>query len=131
MPRSVAALLPDIPIATPFAQGLMSGAQAAAALVPTPIKVVAYVAVPGEAVRTDTTMASFTVTLPADPPDGCLVAVEDAGGIWATNPLLVVTSDGATINGASGATGISFNTANAFRVFRYHSAPDNWCRLVL
>ena len=130
MPRSVVELLPSIPVASPATdRGLMSAAHATVALVATPLKTGAHSAMPGEAVRTDTAAAAFAVTLPRNPPDGCLVAVEDATASWASHPLLVVTTDGAKINGGSGAVGVSFNINGASRMFRYDSAFDNWRRL--
>jgi len=59
-----------------------------------------YTAAANEAVLTDTTGGTFTVTLPASPLTGSVVVVLDAGGDWGTNNL-TIGRNGSTISGVA------------------------------
>lgn len=75
------------------------------------VKTADYVMAIGDPIlSTDTTGGTFQVTLPPGASDGYLACLEDAapGGSWSeATPLLVVTSDGTTLDGFDGAEGVN------------------------
>jgi hypothetical protein len=62
------------------------------------VKTANYTAVDKQGVLTDTSVASFTVTLPPTPSVGAQVVIADAGASWGTNNL-TVARNGSTIGG--------------------------------
>jgi hypothetical protein len=63
-----------------------------------------FVASADQCIRADTSLASWTLTLPSDPLSGQWIQVEDARLNWADHPL-TVTGNGANINGTDSGCG--------------------------
>lgn len=72
-------------------------------------------------VLTDTTAASFTVTMPASPTDGMTVTVKDDANKWATNPLTIAANTGQTIESP-----VNLGTFAGSQVLTINSASVEW-----
>lgn len=91
----------------------------------TAVKTSAYTAANLEIVRTDTTSAAFTVTLPASPTDAMRVIVEDSAtaGSWSVNAL-TVSPNGSKINNGTAALAL---TGKGARVeLAYAAGAGTW-----
>jgi hypothetical protein len=88
------------------------------ALTQTPVKAAAYTANPNELVRVDTTSASVTVTLPAQPAAGTIVAVKmvTLGG---SNTVTVTSVSGDVFNKAGGGTTATLSLLGQGLVLEY------------
>ena len=75
-------------------------------------------------VRLDSSGGAFTVTLPATPADGSIVAVFDVANACGTNAVLVAPSGSDMVE--SDATGLSVNVSGAYVPLVYNSATTNW-----
>ena len=64
--------------------------------------------------------------LPASPPNGSSVLMGDCAGNFNNNPLTIKTTDGSTIDGTAGSTGITWNSANEGGGFKYDLARARW-----
>jgi hypothetical protein len=89
-------------------------------------KTTGFTAVSGVGYFCDTNSAAFTVTLPATPSAGNVVAVSDYTGTFATNNL-TIGRNGSNINGAASDYAIYQNNTTA--QFIYVDATEGW-RLV-
>jgi hypothetical protein len=89
-------------------------------------KTTGFTAVSGVGYFCDTTSAGFTVTLPASPSAGNVVAVSDYTGTFATNNL-TIGRNGSNINGNASDYGIFQDNTTA--QFIYVDATEGW-RLV-
>lgn len=87
------------------------------------LKSASFTASAGKAYAADTTSASLEVTLPATPAEGDVIALADARGTWATNPV-VVLRNGGKIEG----TAIDFtnNAAGTFFSLVYIDSTTGW-----
>jgi hypothetical protein len=80
-------------------------------------------AVSGVGYFADTTSSAFTVTLPAAPSAGDIVALSDYTGTWATNNL-TVGRNSSNINGA--AADLLLNGNNTTATLIYVDATEGW-----
>ena len=80
-------------------------------------------AVSGVGYFCDTSSASFTVTLPAAPSAGAIVALSDYTGTWTTNNL-TVGRNSSNINGA--AADLLLNENNTTATLIYVDATEGW-----
>jgi hypothetical protein len=80
-------------------------------------------AVSGVGYFADTSSAAFTVTLPAAPSAGDIVALSDYTGTWATNNL-TVGRNSSNINGA--ATDLILNGNNTTATLIYVDGTEGW-----
>jgi hypothetical protein len=80
-------------------------------------------AVSGVGYFCDTSSAAFTVTLPAAPSAGAIVALSDYTGTWATNNL-TVGRNSSNINGA--ASDLILNQSNTTATLIYVDATEGW-----
>ena len=80
-------------------------------------------AVSGVGYFADTTSAAFTVTLPAAPSAGDIVALSDYTGTWETNNL-TVGRNGSNINGA--ASDLILNADNTTATLIYVDGTEGW-----
>jgi hypothetical protein len=80
-------------------------------------------AVSGVGYFADTSSAAFTVTLPAAPSAGDIVALSDYTGTWATNNL-TVGRNSSNINGA--ASDLILNQNNTTATLIYVDATEGW-----
>lgn len=71
--------------------------------------------------------AATTINLPATPATDRLVVVKDCKGDANSNNITTKTTDGTTIDGTAGATGIVFSTAYQSGTFHYNGAE--WSRM--
>jgi hypothetical protein len=86
-------------------------------------KTTGFTAVSGNGYFCDTTSAAFTVTLPATPSAGDIVAIADYNGTAATNPI-TIGRNSSDINGAAADFTISINYAAIS--FVYVDATAGW-----
>jgi hypothetical protein len=80
-------------------------------------------AVSGVGYFADTTSSAFTVTLPAAPSAGDIVALSDYTGTWATNNI-TVGRNSSNINGA--ASDLILNQSNTTATLIYVDATEGW-----
>jgi hypothetical protein len=80
-------------------------------------------AVSGVGYFADTTSSAFTVTLPAAPSAGDIVALSDYTGTWATNNI-TVGRNGSNINGA--AADLVLNADNTTATLIYVDGTEGW-----
>lgn len=82
----------------------------------------AYTASSGDCVLANTvTTGAFTVTLPASPGSNATVLVRNVSG---TNAVTVKSSDGSTVDGITGTTGIGYTTVHTGATFAFDGT--NW-----
>lgn len=93
-------------------------------LTTTAIKTSAYTAATSELVRCDTTAGTFSITLPASPADGSIVAVLDIGNAFGTNNVTVLPNTGKTIE--SDSTSLILDINGTYVSFMYNSSAANW-----
>lgn len=93
-------------------------------LTPTSIKTSAYTAAVNELVRCDTTLGSFSVTLPASPTDGAMLGVVDITNFFGTNNLTLLPNSGKTIE--SDGTSYILDINGTAVTFLYSSSTTNW-----
>lgn len=86
-------------------------------------KTTGFTAVNGVGYFCDTSSAAFTVTLPAAPSAGDIVALSDYTGTWATNNL-TIGRNSSNINGA--AADLIFNVNNTTATLIYVDATEGW-----
>lgn len=86
-----------------------------------------YTAVAFDRIETDTSTASFTITLPASPSDGDLIEIYDGVGSWFTNNL-TIARNGRNIGGLAEDLICDVNFGGF--ILRYHNASTNWRLLV-
>jgi hypothetical protein len=89
----------------------------------TPIKVASYNASVGELVRCDTTLGSFTVTLPTSPADGSIVNIVDVAGTFYTYNLNVARGGTNTVEGD---TLVYLDINGTYASFVYNATGTNW-----
>ena len=80
------------------------------------IKTSDFTAVSGEGYFVNTTSGAITVTLPASPSAGAIVAIKDYAGTFATNNL-TIARNGSNIQGAANNSLIETNRASVVLVF--------------
>jgi hypothetical protein len=90
----------------------------------TSVKTSAYTAAVNDLVRTDSTTAPFTVTLPASPADGDKVGLVDITNKCSINAVLIAASGGHTVE--FDATGLSINVSGSAINLMYNSYNTNW-----
>ena len=99
---------------------------AGSGLTPTPIKLStspAYVAAANDLVRCDTTTAAFSISLPALPLDGAILAFVDVSNSFSTNNL-TINPNGNKIEGST--SSMVSNVNGAYLEFTYIAATNNW-----
>jgi hypothetical protein len=106
--------------------GTTAGGVAISDLTVTSVKTSAYNANVNELVRIDSTTGSFTITLPATPPDGARISFLDVTNQCGTNPVLVA-ANGKTILGDS--TGISLDANGAGLSLVFNNLTNNWSNI--
>jgi len=82
-----------------------------------------FTATSGVGYFTDTTASAFTVTLPASPSAGNVVAVSDYAGTFGTNAL-TIGRNSSNINGS--ASDFNLNKSNVTAQFIYVDATQGW-----
>ena len=87
------------------------------------LKSASFTAEAGKAYAIDTTSASLEVTLPATPAGGDVIALADARGTWATNPV-VVLRNGGKIEGSE--VDFTNNAAGTFFSLVYIDSTTGW-----
>lgn len=102
----------------------LSATGGGAGLTYTLIKTANFSASVNTAVRINSSGGSFTITLPATPTDGALIAVFDVANACNTHAVLIAPSGGDTVEGD--ATGLSVNLSGAYVPLVYNSATTNW-----
>ena len=75
--------------------------------------------------------AAGTINLPASPSDGRAVQVADCSGAttadaFSANTVTVKTTDGSTIDGTAGATGLQMTIAKTSNTFKYNLTNTMW-----
>ena len=89
----------------------------------TPVKVASYTASVGDLVRCDTTLGSFTVTLPTSPADGSIVNIVDVAGTFYTYNLNVARGGTNTVEGD---TLVYLDINGTYASFVYNATGTNW-----
>src|SRR6056300_1373961 len=89
----------------------------------TTAKTASFTAVSGDGYFVNTTSGAITVTLPASPSTGNIVAVSDYAGTAATNNI-TIARNGSNINGSAADLTISKNNSGIFLV--YVDATQGW-----
>jgi hypothetical protein len=89
----------------------------------TPVKVASYTASVGDLVRCDTTLGSFTVTLPTSPADGSIVNIVDVAGTFYTYNLNVARGGSNTVEGD---TLVYLDINGTYASFVYNATGTNW-----
>tara|TARA_B100001939_G_scaffold298884_1_gene274082 strand:+ start:2654 stop:4003 length:1350 start_codon:yes stop_codon:yes gene_type:complete len=89
----------------------------------TTVKTAAFTAVSGNGYFTNTTSAAFTITLPASPSAGDIVAFADYANTWDTNNL---TIDRNSSNIEGEASNFDCNTEGSSITFVYVDATKGW-----
>jgi hypothetical protein len=89
----------------------------------TTAKTASFTAVSGDGYFADTTSSAFTVTLPAAPSAGDIVALSDYTGTWGTNNI-TVGRNSSNINGA--ASDLILNTNNTTATLIYVDGTEGW-----
>jgi hypothetical protein len=92
-------------------------------LTPTDIKTANYTAAAADLVRCNSTAGTFSVTLPATPSDGAIVAVLDIGNTFGTNNVTVLPNTGKTIESD---TSLILDITGTYVSFVYNSSATNW-----
>jgi hypothetical protein len=92
-------------------------------LTPTTIKTANYTAAAGELVRCNSTAGIFSITLPASPADGAIVAILDIGNTFGTNNVTVLPNTGKTIESD---TSLILDITGTYVSFVYNSSATNW-----
>lgn len=93
--------------------------------VPTAVKTAGYTAAPQDFVPVDTTSGAITITLPAAPPDGTLIAVKHVTQ-GSTNAVTVSCGGSDVINKTGGATTDSVPLLGQGKVFMYKATGAIW-----
>jgi len=93
-------------------------------LTQTEVKTSNYTAVVNDLVRTDSTNAAFTVTLPSAPADGDKVGVLDIANKCSINAVLIAASGGKKVE--FDPTGLSVNISGASLTLVYNLYNFNW-----
>lgn len=92
---------------------------------PVPVRTSACTASPGDFVPCDTTSGSLTVTLPAAPADGAVVAVKmirQSG----SNTVTVAAQGGDTVNKVAGSASLTLSLLNQGVTLQYQAQPRIW-----
>jgi hypothetical protein len=92
-------------------------------LTPTPIITSSYIATVNDIVRCNTAAGAFTVTFPAVPTDGALIAISDIAGSFNTYNLTVVKSGTDKVEND---TSVILDVNNAYVTFMYNQLTANW-----
>lgn len=87
------------------------------------VKTAAYTATNKNRILADTTVAAFTITLPATPVQGWSVTIADAGGTFDLRAL-TVAGNGANIMGS--AASVALVVKNVATTFVYHNPTRGW-----
>lgn len=96
----------------------------ASGLAPTAIKTAnGYIAVANDLVRCNTAAGAFSVSFPASPTDGDIIAIVDIAGTFGTNKLTVLPN-GKYLEYDTSAYILDLN--GAYASFIYNSATNNW-----
>lgn len=93
-------------------------------LTPTPVKTSTYHSTEAQLVRCDTSNGSFSVYLPENPVDGCIVGILDVANYFAWYPLSLIPSADTTIELDS--TSAILDVNGAYISVVYVSATSNW-----
>jgi len=93
------------------------------ALISTSIQTANYVAVANDLIRCNTAAGAFSVTLPASPTDGAIIAIVDVAGTFNANNVTLL-SNGKTIE--NDATSLLLDMNGAYVSFVYSSSTSNW-----
>jgi hypothetical protein len=101
----------------------ISGGSGGSGLTPTAIKTANYTAAAADLVRCNSTAGTFSVTLPATPSDGAIVAVLDIGNTFSTNNVTVLPNTGKTIESD---TSLILDITGTYVSFVYNSSATNW-----
>ncbi len=104
--------------------GSLSWAEVVGGLKATPVKTSAYTAVVNDLVRVNSTLGSFTVTLPSSPADGDKVGLIDMFNACGNNPVLLAAAGGKSVE--FDATGLSVNVVGASVTLMYNADNTNW-----
>lgn len=90
-------------------------------------KIADYTASAGDHLLTDTTGGSFTVTMPASPPDGSIVDIADGANNW-NGLALTIDGNGNNIRVSDGSLIPSFNatTGGGKILFVWRATLGNW-----
>jgi hypothetical protein len=97
---------------------------AGSGLTPTAIKVAnGYTAAANDLVRCDTTTTAFSISLPASPLDGTILAFVDVANSFATHNL-TINPNGNKIEGST--SSMVSNVNGAYLEFTYISSTTNW-----
>lgn len=112
-------------LSTTLSSGLsVSLSAGGSGLTATGIKTAAYTAAINELVRCDTTAGAFSVTLPASPTDGAIIAVLDTNNTFSTNALTILPNTGKTIE--SDSTSLILDIPGSYVSFVYNINTTNW-----
>jgi hypothetical protein len=90
--------------------------------VATAVKTGNYTAAAGDLVLTDTSGGPFTVTLPATPVHGNMLALVDLTSSWGTNNI-TIARNGSSIDGAASNQAL---TGGRLRIYVYSSTGSTW-----
>ena len=93
------------------------------ALISTTVQTANYVAVANDLVRCNTAAGAFSVTLPASPTDGAMIAIVDVAGTFNANNVTLLPN-GKTIE--NDATSLLLDMNGAYVSFVYSSSTSNW-----
>jgi hypothetical protein len=91
----------------------------------TTAKTASFTAVSGNGYFVNTTSGAITLTLPASPSAGDIVAFKDYAFTFATNSLTVDGND-SPIGGVDGTTPITYNTNGTSKTFIYVDGTKGW-----
>ena len=91
----------------------------------TTAKTASFTAVSGNGYFVNTTSAAITLTLPASPSAGDIVAFKDYAFTFATNNL-TVDGNGSPIGGVDGTDGPTYNTNGTSKTFVYVDGTKGW-----
>jgi hypothetical protein len=92
-------------------------------LTPTTIKTANYTAAAADLVRCNSTAGIFSITLPASPTDGAIVAILDIGNTFGTNNVTVLPNTGKTIESD---TSLILDITGTYVSFVYNLSATNW-----
>jgi len=93
-------------------------------LTPTPLKTSLYNSTEAQLVRCNSQGGSFSINLPVDPVDGCIVGIIDATGYFNVHPVSVIPSLNTTVE--YDATSVILDVVGAYVTFIYVEFESNW-----